>query len=262
MSIHPTAIVHPDAELAADVEIQAYSVIGPQVRIGAGTVVGPHSVIEGDTVIGEHNVFRSGVQIGILTQDLKHNPELPGQCRIGNHNVIREYATITASTMHTPADTDRVTSLGDHNLVMCYAHIGHDCHIRNHCIIASYAGVSGHIEVHDHANIAGLVALHQEIRVGSYSFVGGMSRVSKDCVPYMVTAGIPCRCHAPNMIGLQRHGFDKEARARIKEMYKIMFRSNLNTTQALEEIERSVDDTEERRYFTDFVRNSIRGITK
>lgn len=262
MRIHPTAIVHPDAELAEDVEVQAYSIIGPQVRIGAGTVVGPHCVIEGDTVIGSGNRFHSGGQIGILTQDLKHNPELPGQCRIGDNNVIREYVTITASTMQTPDQDDRVTSLGDNNLLMCYVHVGHDCHIGNHCIIASYAGVSGHIVVDDYANIAGLTALHQDIRVGSYAFVGGMSRVSKDAAPFMVSAGIPCRCHSPNTVGLQRHGFGKERRTAIKEMYKIMFRSKLNTTQALEEIVRSVDDSDDRRYFVDFVRNSIRGITK
>jgi UDP-N-acetylglucosamine acyltransferase len=262
MKIHPTAIVHPEAQLAKGVEVQPFSIIGAGVRIGAGTVVGPHCILDGDTIIGEGNRFASGAQIGILTQDLKHNPELPGKTLIGHRNVIREYATITASTMQTANQPGRVTSVGDDNLIMCYVHIGHDCHIGNHCIIASYSGLSGHVDVHDYANIAGMAALHQETRVGTHAFVGGMSRVTMDCVPYMITAGIPPHVSAPNTIGMERRGLSPELRAHVKEMYRIMFRSKLNTTQALAEIERSVDDSPERRCFVDFVRSSVRGISK
>jgi UDP-N-acetylglucosamine acyltransferase len=219
-------------------------------------------VIDGDTVIGEGNRFASGAQIGILTQDLKHNPDLPGQTRIGDRNVIREFATITASTMQTADQADRVTSVGDDNLIMTYVHLGHDCHVGNHCIIASYSGLSGHVDVFDHANIAGMVALHQEVRVGSYSFVGGMSRITMDCAPFMITAGIPPKVSAPNSVGMERRGMTPEARARVKEMYKIAFRSKLNTSQALAEIERSVEDSPERTVFLDFVRGSLRGVTK
>jgi len=262
MKIHPTAIVHPGAQLAEGVEVQPYSIIGAHVRIGAGTVVGPHCVIDGDTVIGEDNRISATAQIGIRTQDLKHNPALPGQVRIGHRNTIREFVTISTSTMQTADQVDRVTSLGDDNLLMCYVHVGHDCHIGSHCIIANSVGISGHIEIGDYANIAGVAALHQEVRVGPYAFVGGMSRVVMDCAPYMITGGIPIRCTSPNMIGLERRGFSPEARARVKEIHRIMFRSKLNTTQALAEIERSVDDSPERQCFIDFVRGSIRGITK
>jgi UDP-N-acetylglucosamine acyltransferase len=256
------AIVHPEAQLADGVEVQAFSIIGPKVHIGKGTVVGPHCVIDGDTVIGENNRFASGAQIGILTQDLKHNPDLPGRTRIGNRNVIREFATITASTMQTADQADRVTSVGDDNLIMTYVHLGHDCHVGNNCIIASYSGLSGHVDVFDHANIAGMVALHQEVRVGSYSFVGGMSRITMDCAPFMITAGIPPKVSAPNSVGMERRGLTPEARGRVKEMYKIMFRSKLNTSQALAEIERSVEDSPERKVFVEFVRGSLRGVTK
>ncbi len=262
MKIHPMAIVHPEAQLAEGVEVQAFSIIGPKVRIGAGTVVGPHCVIDGDTIIGEYNRLASGAQVGILTQDLKHNPGLPGRARIGDRNVIREYATITASTMQSEDQLDRVTTVGDDNLIMTYVHLGHDCHIGNHCIIASYSGLSGHVDVHDYANIAGMVALHQETRVGMYAFVGGMSRVTMDCAPYMITAGIPPHVSAPNMVGMERRGLSPEVRGRAKEMHRIMFRSKLNTSQALAEIERSVDDTPERHCFVDFVRSSSRGVTK
>lgn len=261
MKIHPTAIVHPDAELADDVEIQPYAVIGPNVRIGAGTVIGPHCVVDGNTTIGERNLISAGAQIGMRSQDLKHDPKLYGKLRIGNDNVIREFVTLSTNTMRNAGETERITSVGDHNFLMCYVHVGHDCHIGNHTVIASYTGLSGHIDIHDYANIAGLSALHQHIRVGGYSFVGGMSRVSKDCLPYMLTADTPCRCHGPNTVGLQRLGIGKEGRARIKEMYKILCRSNLNTTQAVAEIEVSIDDSPERRYLLDFIASSKRGVT-
>ena len=262
MSLHPSAIIHPDAQLAGDVEVQAFSIIGPKVKIGAGTVVGPHCVIEGDTVIGERNRFFSGAQIGILSQDLKHNPDLLGRAVIGNDNIIREFVTVSSSTMESEEETDRLTSIGDNCLLMSYVHVGHDCHIGNSVILASYAGLSGHVDIHDDANIGGMTGLHQESRVGQHAFVAGHSRLLKDAPPYMVVEGNPCKCHGPNTIGLQRNGLDQNARSRVKEIYKIMFRSNLNTTQALAELDKSIDPSEERDLFVEFVRQSTRGITK
>lgn len=262
MNIHPMAIVHPDAELAADVEVQAFSIIGPRVRIGRGTIVGPHCVLDGDTIIGEHNRFSSGAQVGIPTQDLKHDLSLVGKTRIGDRNVVREFATITASTVPSADQADRMTSIGNDNLLMTYVHIGHDCHVDNHCIIASYCALAGHVDVHDYANIAGMAAFHQDVRVGAHAFIGGMSRVTMDCAPYMITAGNPPRCAGPNAVGMERRGVSPEARARVKELHRIMFRSKLNTTQALAEVERSVDASPERDYFVEFVRNSARGVTK
>lgn len=262
MKIHPTAIVHPDAVLAADVEVQPYAIVGPNVRIGAGTVIGPHCVVDGNTTIGERNRFFPGGQIGAPSQDLKSAPDLCGRLVIGNDNVIREFVTLTSNTMRDAKEKDRVTSIGNGNLLMCYVHVGHDCKIGNNAVVASYAGLSGHVEVHDYANVGGLTALHQYTRVGSYSFVGGMSGISKDCLPYMLSSGFPCHCHGPNTVGLKRAGFDKAARMRIKEMYKILCRSNLNTSQALQEIRRSVDDSPERRYLLEFIESSDRGVTK
>jgi UDP-N-acetylglucosamine acyltransferase len=164
--------------------------------------------------------------------------------------------------MRNQNETQRATTLGNGNLLMCYVHVGHDCKIGNHTVIASYAGLSGHVEVHDYANVGGLTAVHQFTRIGSYAFIGGNSGVSKDCMPYMLSSGFPCRCHGPNTIGLQRAGFDKAARSRVKEMYKILCRSNLNTKQAVEEIRRSVDESEERRYLLEFIESSSRGVTK
>ncbi|PCJ57556.1 MAG: acyl-[acyl-carrier-protein]--UDP-N-acetylglucosamine O-acyltransferase [Candidatus Hydrogenedentota bacterium] len=262
MSIHATAIVHPDAKLADDVEVGPYSIIGPKVTIGAGTVIGPHCVIEGDTVIGEDNRFFSGAQIGVTSQDLKHGEELVGRTVIGNGNQFREHSSMSASTMIGEDDDHRVTSVGDNCLFMASTHIAHDCHLGNNVIMANCVCLSGHVDVEDFVTMGGLSGVHQESVVGKLAFIGGMTRASKDSPPFMIVEGNPARCVGPNTIGLQRRGYTKVQRGRIKLMYKLMYRSNLNTTQALHEIEKQVEDSEERNHFLDFVRKSVRGIIK
>ncbi|HIJ66471.1 MAG TPA: acyl-ACP--UDP-N-acetylglucosamine O-acyltransferase [Candidatus Hydrogenedentes bacterium] len=262
MSIHPTAIVHPKAALSEDVEVQAYSVIGAHVQIGPGTVVGPHCVIEGRTTIGRNNRLFSGTQIGVLCQDLKHREGLIGRACIGNGNTFREHVTISASTMEGYDDEHRVTAIGDHCLFMACAHVGHDCHLGNRVIIANGTLLAGHVEIEDNAQLSGLCGVHQECAIGTMAYVGGCSRINKDVPPYMLVEGNPARCGGPNTVGLRRNGLDGAARARIKAMYRIMYRSDLNTTQALHEIEASVEDSEERTHFLEFVRKSIRGIVK
>jgi UDP-N-acetylglucosamine acyltransferase len=261
MKIHPTAIVDPQAELADDVEVQPYTLIGPHVRIGAGTVIGPHCVLEGRTVIGENTRIFSGAQIGVPCQDLKHRPELVGRVSIGSGTAIREHVTISASSMESPEDDHRITSVGNGCLLMAYAHVAHDCRVGDSVIMANCATLAGHVEVESYASLSGLVAVHQFCAVGAYAFIGGLSRVTKDVSPYMIIEGNPARCCGPNSVGLRRKGFDVDARGRIKQMYKIMFRSNLNTTQALHEIEASVEDSPERTHFLEFFRKSVRGVT-
>jgi UDP-N-acetylglucosamine acyltransferase len=262
MSIHATAIVHPDAKLAEDVEVGPFSIIGPGVTIGAGTVVGPHCVVEGNTIIGENNRFFSGAQIGVTSQDLKHGEALVGRTVIGDGNQFREHTSMSASTMIGEDDDHRVTSVGDNCLFMASSHIAHDCHLGNNVIMANCVCLSGHVDVEDFATLGGLSGVHQESVVGKLAFVGGMSRASKDSPPFMIVEGNPARCIGPNTVGLQRRGYTKEQRARIKLMYKLMYRSNLNTTQALHEIEKQVEDCEERNHFLEFVRKSVRGIIK
>jgi len=262
MKIHPTAVIHPDAELADGVEVQPFSIIGPHVKIGAGTVVGPHCVIDGRTIIGEGNMFYSGAQIGVLSQDLKHKPGLVGRTRIGNHNIFREHVTVSACTMASCDEEYRVTSIGDQCMLMAYSHVAHDCHVGTGVIMANCASLAGHVEVEERAILGGLSGVHQECVVGKMSFIGGLSRVARDVPPYMIVDGNPARCCGPNTVGLKRNGFDSAQRARIKQMYKIMFHSDLNTTQALHEIETTVEEGEERNYFLEFVRRSIRGVTK
>ena len=262
MKIHPTAIIHADAELAEDVEVQAFTIIGAHVEIGRGTVVGPHCVLEGRTVIGEGNHIYSGAQIGVLSQDLKHKAGLVGRTRIGNHNIIREHVTVSACTLTSCDEEHRVTSIGDQCMFMAYSHVAHDCHVGSGVIMANCASLAGHVEVEDRSILGGLSGVHQECVVGRMSFIGGLSRVARDVPPYMIVDGNPAHCCGPNTVGLKRSGMDSVQRARIKQMYKIMFRSDLNTTQAIHEIETTVEDSEERAHFLEFVRRSIRGVTK
>lgn len=262
MKIHPTAIVHPDAQLADDVEVQPYTIIGGHVFIGAGTVVGPHCVIEGRTVIGKNNRIFSGAQIGVLSQDLKHREGLIGRTSIGDGNTIRETVTISASTMLSEEDDHRVTTIGDHCLLMTCSHVAHDCHLGNEVVMANCVLLAGHVDVEDQVIIGGSTCIHQECVLGKMAFLGGMTRITKDAPPYMVLEGNPVRCFGPNSVGLRRNGLDEAARARVKQIYRIVYRSELNTTQALEEIERSVEQSEERDTFVQFTRKSVRGITK
>jgi UDP-N-acetylglucosamine acyltransferase len=262
MKIHPTALVDSRAELADDVEIQPYTIVGPHVRIESGTVVGPHCVLDGRTVIGRNNRIYSGAQIGIVCQDLKHRHDLIGRVVLGDNSMIREHVTISASSMESPEDEHRTTSLGSGCLLMAYAHVAHDCQVGDGVIMANCTALAGHVQVEDYATLSGLCAVHQFCMVGAHSFVGGLARVTKDVPPYMIVEGNPARCFGPNTVGLRRRGFSEEARGRIKQMYRIMFRSDLNTTQALHEIETTVEDSDERAHFLDFFRRSLRGVTK
>lgn len=262
MRIHPSAIVDPKAELAEDVEVQAFSIVGPHVHIGRGTVVGPHCVLDGRTEIGENNRFFSGAQIGVLSQDLKHKPGLIGRTRIGSGNLFREHTTVSACTLCSADEEHRVTSIGDQCMFMAYAHVAHDCHVGSRVIMANCASLAGHVTVEDGAILGGLSGVHQECVVGTLAFVGGLSRVSKDAPPYMIVDGNPAVCCGPNMVGLKRNGFDVDQRAAVRQIYRAMFRSDLNTSQAIQEIERTVQESPERAHFIAFVRSSVRGITK
>lgn len=262
MKIHPSAIVDARAELAEDVEVQAYAIIGPNVRVGSGTVIGPHCVIAGRTVIGKNNRFYSGAQVGVESQDLKHDRRVEGRLIMGDGNVVREHATISASTIARADDGGGATRIGNHCLLMTCAHVGHDCVVEDYVILANCAALAGHVRVESHAILGGLSGAHQFCRIGCFAMIGGTTRVWHDAPPYMITDGNPARCRGPNAVGLRRNGFDAPSRARVKAIYRIMFRSGLNTTQALQRIEAEIEDSPERRRFVEFVRASTRGITK
>lgn len=262
MSIHPTAIIDPNAELAGDVDVGPFSIIGPHVKIGPGNVVGPHVVIDGRTEIGQGNQFFSGAQIGVLSQDLKHKKGLVGRTTIGDHNLFREHVIVSASTMESFDEEHRVTSIGSHCMFMGCSHVAHDCHVGSFVLMANCAVIAGHVDVEDYAILGGLSAVHQECVVGRHSLLGGLCAASKDVAPYTIVKGNPAKCRGVNLVGLRRRGFSEATRSVIKEMFRIMFRGDFNTTQALHHIETTVEDCEERSHFLEFVRKSIRGITK
>ena len=255
LDIHPTAVVHRDAEIADDVVVGPYAVIGPQVCIGRGSWIGAHAVLEGRTTLGRNNRVFHGAVIGAVPQDLKYRGE-PTAVVIGDGNTIREYATI-----HLACIEGETTSLGKGNLIMAYAHVAHNCRIGSGAILANSVNLAGHVEVQDHAIIGGVVPVHQFVRIGCHAIIGGGFRVAKDVPPFMRAGGYPLRIVGLNVVGLERHGFDEERRAVLKRAYRIVFRSRLNVSQALERLRLEFGADDDVRTLIDFIAASERGIT-
>jgi UDP-N-acetylglucosamine acyltransferase len=230
--VHPTAIVEPGAELAADVEIGAYSIVGKSVRIGAGSVVGPHCVIEGRTTIGKANRIWQFNSIGGDPQDKKYAGEETGLV-IGDGNTIREFCTISTGTVQDAG----TTTIGDDNWIMNSVHIAHDCVVGSHTIIAGYAGLAGHVELGDWAIVGAQSGLHQFVKMGAHSMCGFQSHVSQDVPPYMMVDGNPLVVRGFNIEGLRRRGFDAARIAAVKQMHRLLYRDGLAFDEARRRIE-------------------------
>jgi UDP-N-acetylglucosamine acyltransferase len=230
MSIHPTAIIDRSAEIGSNVIVGPYCVVGADVRIGDGTELGPYVVIQSGTRIGELCRFCGHSAVGTDPQDLKYKGE-PTRLQIGNRNVVREFVTITRGTPHGGG----ITLIGDDALFMAYSHVGHDAQVGNHVIFANAATLAGHVEVADHAQIGAFSAVHQFCRVGPHAFIGGFSVVTRDALPYIKTVGNrgDARIYGINTIGLQRKGVPAGSIEELKQLYRILFRSQLNTRDAL-----------------------------
>lgn len=257
MKIHPTAIISPDAHLEEGVEIGPYSIIGSDVKIGKNTVIGPHTVIDDYTQIGEGNHIFQFCSIGAPPQDLKFSGEKT-RVVIGNFNTIREFATIHRAT----TSDIGVTIIGDHNLLMAYTHIAHNCKLGNHVIMSNAATLAGHIHIDDYAIISGLTGIHQFCRIGAHCMIGGASAVVKDVPPYVIAQGNHAKLFGLNLIGLKRRNFSEKTIKAISESYRIIFRSNLLLEDALKKAEAEVDDLPEVRKFLKFIRESERGICR
>jgi UDP-N-acetylglucosamine acyltransferase len=230
MSIHATAIVDRSAEIGSNVIVGPYCVVGADVRIGDGTELGPHVIIQGGTRIGELCRFCGHAAVGTDPQDLKYKGE-PTRLQIGNRNVFREFVTISRGTPHGGG----ITLVGDDALFMAYSHVGHDAQVGNQVIFANAATLAGHVEVADHAQIGAFSAVHQFCRVGPHAFIGGFSVVTRDALPYIKTVGNrgDARIYGINAIGLQRKGVPAGSIEELKQVYRILFRSQLNTRDAL-----------------------------
>ena len=251
--IHSTAIIDPNAQIGDGVAIGAYSVIGANCSIGDNTVIGPHVVLEEHTHVGRDCTIRSGAVLGGLPQDLKFKGER-SYVRVGDRNMIREFVTI-----HRATGAEASTTVGDDNLIMAYVHIGHNCALANRTMISSYAGLSGHILVEEGVVMGGMVGVHQFVRVGKLAMLGGYSKVVQDVPPFMLADGRPADILDLNVRGLRRSGLSAVSRTNLRNASKLLYRSNLNLSQALEAIEEEIEPEEAITYLVDFVKNISNG---
>lgn len=256
-TIHPTAIVDSKAQLAADVEVGPYAIVGADVKIGAGTVVQAHAYLSGHTTIGSKCQIFPFACVGMKTQDLKYQEGDVTYAEIGDGTVLREF-----STVHLGTKPGEVTKVGCSCLVMAYCHIAHGCNVGNHVIMSNVATLAGEVTIEDFAIIGGMTGVHQFCRIGAHAMIGGAAKIRQDCPPFMLVeaSGEDSRVLGPNIVGLQRRGFSSEARSALKEAFRFLYREGLNRSQALERIKYEVPDLPEIRQLVDFYKNSQRGV--
>jgi UDP-N-acetylglucosamine acyltransferase len=258
MKAHPTAIVHPQAQIACSVTVGPYTVIGEGVEIGDDCEVMSHVAIEGPTRIGKRNRVFSYGAIGFPCQDLKYKGE-PTRLEIGDDNVIREFVTLHRGTV----EGGGVTRIGNRNFLMAYVHIAHDCKLGDDIIMANGASLAGHVEIGDHATVGAFCGIHQFCRIGAYSFLGSYTIVNKDILPYSKTsAERPMGMYGANRLGLERRGLSSEDVKELDKAFRLLSRSKMNTTQALEAIEKQGFTSQHVRALVEFVRTSQRGVVK
>jgi UDP-N-acetylglucosamine acyltransferase len=255
--IDPRAVVHINAELADDVKVGPFSVIGPDVQIDSGTEIGPHVVIKGPISIGKDNTIYQFTSIGEDPQDKKYADEIT-RLEIGNRNVIREFCTMHRGTLQDQG----LTKIGDDNLFMAYTHVAHDCVIGNHVIMANGASIAGHVHVGDHAILGGFTLVHQFTQIGEYSFSAMGSAITQDIPPYVMVGGRPTRPHGINSVGMERNGKTSEVIRQIRQAYKILYKNNLRLEDAIEEMEGMAGESNELSNMVSFLRNVTRGILR
>lgn len=258
---HPTAIIHPNAKLASDVTVGAYSIIGEHVEIGAGSIVGPHVVIDGHTSIGKGNRFFQFASIGEIPQDKKYKGE-PTQLIIGDNNTIRESCTLNLGTVQDGG----ITSIGSDNWIMAYVHVAHDCHIGNHNVIANSVQFAGHVTVGNHTLIGGLCGVHQFVRIGDFAMVGFQTRLSQDLPPFVTAVGNPAEVKGPHQEGPRRAGFSPARVDMLKHIYKALYRAGSSFDTSKKEIEELRGQVPEADTDIDnmlaFLNNASRGIVR
>ena len=256
-SIHPTAVIAPDAALASDVQVGAYSVIGTGVEIGAGTRVGPHVVIQGPTRIGADNRIFQFASVGDAPQDKKYRDE-PTRLEIGDRNVIREFVTLNRGTTKDAA----VTRIGSDNLFMSYSHVAHDCVVGDNCVFANNATLGGHVQIGDWVILAGFSGVHQFCKVGAHAFVANNAAVTRDVPPYVMTVGQPAAAHSINSEGLKRRGFSPEQIRNLRNAFKILYRSGLKLADAEQELKKLAETQPEVGAIVEFLPQSTRSLVR
>jgi UDP-N-acetylglucosamine acyltransferase len=254
--IHPTAIVHPTAKIAKDVEIGPYCLVGENVTIGERTKLLAHVVVNGHTTLGEEVIVHPFASIGATSQDRKAADEI-SYTKIGNRTIIREYASI-----HRATGRQASTVIGDDCLLLAYTHVAHNCNIGNDVTMSNLAQVAGQVVIEDHAGIGGMVGVHQDVRIGAYAFVGGMTRITRDVPPYFLAEGNPAEVHGLNSVGLRRRNFSADTIAELKNAYKLIYRSGNNVRQAIGALKAEIGSDAGRHLLAFLEAPSERGILK
>lgn len=258
MKSHPTAVIHPRAKIACNVTVGPYSIVGEDVGLGEDCEVMSHVVLAGPAKIGAKNRFFPYASIGQDPQDMKYRGERTS-LEIGDENAFREFVTVNRGTVQAGG----VTRIGNHNFLMAYVHIAHDCQLGDGIVMANGASLAGHVEIGDHAIIGAFCGIHQFTRIGAHSFLGAYSVVNRDILPYMkTTADRPMTVLGPNRIGLERGGVRREDIDELDEAFRLLSRSKLNTTQALEAIEARAFKSAHVKALVDFIKKSERGVVK
>lgn len=254
--IHPTAVVDPDAELGENVQIGPYCVIGAEVKLGDGCRLHNHVSIAGPSEIGSENEFYPFGAIGQRTQDLKYDGE-PTHLKIGDGNTFRESVTVNRATSAGDA-----TVIGNHGNFLAYSHIAHDCIVGDHVIFSNNGTLAGHVTMGDHAILGGLTAVHQFCRIGDHAITGGCSKIVQDIPPFMIADGNPAKVRAVNVVGMQRRGYSEEGIRQAKRAHRKLYRENLKTSEALEQLNEiaASDESGVLRKIIEFVEASERGI--
>ncbi|HVE15764.1 MAG TPA: acyl-ACP--UDP-N-acetylglucosamine O-acyltransferase [Chthoniobacterales bacterium] len=252
--IHSTAIIDSSAGIGSGTEVGPYTVIGPGVVIGENCVIHNHVSIAGPTRIGDGNTFFPYCSVGQRTQDLKYAGE-PTYLEIGNQNSFREFCTINRGTA-----PESKTIIGSHGNFLAYSHIAHDCTVGDHVIFSNNGTLAGHVIVEDHAVIGGLAGVHQFCRIGQHAITGGCTKIVQDVPPFMIADGNPAEIRGINQVGLERRGFDSEVVRSLREAYKLIYRANLNTKQAVAAIREQIPANPQITALIDFIETSKRGI--
>ncbi len=254
--IDERSIVHHDTRIAEDVIIEPFAIVGPNVTVGKGSRICSMALVAQDTVIGENCVIGHSAVVGTDPQDLKYAGEQTF-LKIGNGTIVREFATLNRAT-----GEGNATTVGDDTLIMAYAHIAHNCEIGSHVVVVNAVNIAGHVEIQDYAIIGGMTAVQQFVRIGEYSYVGGACRISKDVPPYFKIGGVPTRPIEVNTVGLLRRGFSEEALNKLRQAYRLLYLTDLNTTQALARIREELPRMSEIVRLVDFIEATQRGIIK
>ena len=254
--MHAQSMIHPNAKIGKNVRIDPFTTIEEDVVIGDDSWIGSNVTIMNGARIGKNCQIFHGAIISAPPADLKFDGEHT-TAEIGDHTIIREFVSI-----HRGTSEKMKTVIGSHCLIMAYCHVAHDCILGDYCIMSNSTQLAGHVTVGNHAIISGMCGVNQFVRIGDHAYIGGFTTVRKDVPPYVRAGNIPTTFSGINSVGLRRRGYPSESINQIMDVYRILYNSNLNVTQALAKIESEVEDSDIRKQIVSFIKESKRGIIR